>query len=73
MNVHRFKSKVLIFLSDFNNCWIFSTDLRKVLQIYFIKTHPMAGNLFHFERQTDGRTDKHNVANSQFSQFLFGY
>jgi len=72
-NVHRFKCNVHLFLSGFNNCRIFSEHLRKALQIYFIKPHPVAKYVFHSDTQKDVRTDRHEVANSPFSQFLFRY
>jgi len=65
--------KYFLFLSDFNNYGIFSTDLGKIIQTRFIKIHPVAEHLFHAETQTDGRTDRKNDANSPFSQFIFRY
>ena len=35
----------------------------------FVTIHPVAANLFHVDRQTDGRTDVHDESNSHFSQF----
>jgi hypothetical protein len=46
--------KSLLFLSDFNDTLIFSTDVRKMLKIpNFMKVCPVGAELFH----TDGQTD----------------
>jgi hypothetical protein len=58
--------KYPLFLSDCNETWIFSTVFRKNPQIWnFTKTLPLGVELFHALRQTD----RHNEANSRFSQF----
>ena len=57
-------------MSDFNNCWIFSTDLWKMFQITFIKIHSVAEKLFHADTQTGGQTDKHNNAYITFSKVI---
>ena len=42
----------------------------KNLQIpNFTKIHPVGTELFHAEEQKDRRTDRHDEANSRFSQF----
>jgi hypothetical protein len=47
-----------LFFSGFNNCWIFSTGLPKLLQICIIKSHQVAKELFHADTQTDWRTSR---------------
>ena len=57
--------KRLLFLSDFNETSIFSTDIKKNTKILnIIKIRPARAELFH----ADGRTDSHDEANSRFSQ-----
>jgi hypothetical protein len=70
INVYRSLSKVHVIFSHFNNCWIFSTDLRKLLQIYLIEDHPVTKELFHADTRTAGRIDWPNDANSSFPKFL---
>ena len=54
----------VLFLSHFNQIWIFSTDLRKTLkyQISYTSVQWEAS----CSMRTDGQTDGHNVANSRF-------
>jgi hypothetical protein len=70
INVHRASFKVHVIFSHFNNSWIFSTDLRKLLQIYLIVAHPVTKELFHADTRTDGRIDRPNDAHSSSSKFL---
>jgi hypothetical protein len=54
--------KYPLFLSGFNETWIFSTEFIRKSQISsLIKNRPLAAELFHAERrkdrQTDGQTD----------------
>jgi len=57
-NVYRSSCKVpLLFLSDCNETWIFSTDFRKILKYkIFIKIRPVEAELFHADGWTDGQT-----------------
>jgi hypothetical protein len=58
--------KYPIFLSDFNEIWIFWADFRKILkyQISRQSAHWEAGCY-----RTDGRTEGHDEADSRFSKF----
>ena len=60
-----------LFLSDFNESWIFSTDFLNILKYQiFMKISPERVELSHAEGRTDGQIDRHNEANSRFSQFF---
>jgi len=58
--------KYPLFLSDFNETWNFLDRFPKNTQVSnFIKIRPVGSELFH----ACGRTDKHDEANSHFSNF----
>jgi len=55
-----------LFLADCSATWIFLTDIRKYSQTSnFMKIRPVGAQLF----PADRRTDRHDEANSRFSQF----
>jgi hypothetical protein len=58
--------KYPLFLSDFNDTWIFLTDFFKYSNIKFQKIRLVGAELFH----VDWRTDRHDEANSRFWQFF---
>jgi len=59
--------KYRLFLSDFNESWIFWTDFRQKLR------HQISWKSVQWESscsmRTDGRTDRHDKADSRFLQF----
>jgi hypothetical protein len=58
--------KYPLFWSDFNETWIFLGRISKNTQLpNFMKIRLQGAELFH----TDRRTDRHDEANSRFSQF----
>ena len=55
-----------LFVSEFDEIWIFSTDFRKNIQIsIFMKLCAVGTEMLH----ADIRTDGHDEANRRFSQF----
>jgi hypothetical protein len=58
--------KHILFLSDFNATWIFSTNFQKIFNISNCTNIRLVGaESFH----TDGQTDRHDEANSRFRNF----
>jgi hypothetical protein len=53
-----------LFLSDFNETWIFLDRFSKYTKIYFMKIPIVEAELF----QADIRTDRRDEDNSRFSQ-----
>jgi hypothetical protein len=65
-NVYWSSFKYTLFLSEFNDTLNFLDGFWKNTQISkFMKIRPVVAELF----LADGRTDKHDEANSRFSQF----
>jgi len=58
--------KFLMFSSDFTQIWIFSTDFRKNFKCQISYKIPVSSELF----RAEGRTDRQDITNSRFSQFL---
>jgi hypothetical protein len=52
----------LLFLSEFSETWIFSTDFRKPSIYNFMQIHPVGAEV-HADWQ-NGQADKHDTANS---------
>jgi hypothetical protein len=63
-------AKYLLCSSYFNKCLIFPAYLPKILKTNFMKTRPLAAELFRADGQTDGLTDRHNDANCPLSHIL---
>jgi hypothetical protein len=58
-NVYWSSSKVKLFLSDFNETWIFSTDFRKILKYWLRwKIRPEKAEFFFSCGQKNGQTDR---------------
>jgi len=62
--------KYSLFLSDVNGTWRFSKDFRKMLKYHIsTKIRSSWGCVFTADGRTDGRADRHDEANSRFSEF----
>jgi len=63
--------KYPLFLSDFNEIWIFSRDFRKILkyQISWKSVQQEPSCSIRMDKRKDGKTDRHDEANSLCSQF----
>ena len=58
----RLHVRYLLFLPDFSDTWIFSTDFSKRSQISnFIRIHPVGVESFHVDRRTDGNDEANNL------------
>jgi hypothetical protein len=57
--------KCPLFLSDFNESWIFSTEFDEYSNKNFMKIRTAAAEFFYEDRRTDG----HDEAKCRFSQF----
>ena len=70
INVKILHIKYPLFMSAFNETWIFSTYVRRKTQVLiFVKIRPMGAELFHTGGHTDRQIDRHDEANARFSQF----
>jgi hypothetical protein len=57
INVNWFSCKAPLFLSDFNEIWIYWQILENPQISNFVKIRPAGAELFHADRRTDGQTD----------------
>ena len=51
-------AEVPLFLSDFNETWIFPTYVREIFNMKFHKTRPVGTELFHVDWLKNGRTER---------------
>ena len=61
-----FRVKYSLFLSDFNETLVSSTDSLKIQISNFTKIFPMGAELFHADRE-----NRYELGNSRFSQVAF--
>jgi hypothetical protein len=62
--------KCPLFLSQFNETWIFKANFSKNIQYTnFMKIRLVGADLFHADGRSDGQTYIHDGAKSGFSQF----
>ena len=63
------RAKYPLFLSDYNQTWIFPTDLKKITQISnFMKICPVGADLFHTD---GGRTDRKRDRRVDMMKLIF--
>ena len=67
-NMHKSLCAIPLLMSDFNRTWIYSIGFSKNPQTS--KCHEESFQWQPSRIMRDGRTDRHNEANSRFSQFL---
>jgi len=68
INVHRTSWKYPLFLSDFNETWIFSTEFRKNFQVSnFLKIRPVG--VVSCGRTKDRQTDRYDETDTHFRSF----
>ena len=66
--------KCPLFLSDFNETWIFSTGFSKNIQISnFTKLRPVEAELFHANGWTDVRTDGRTDRQTDMKNLIFAF
>ena len=69
INVPRSSRKTAVIHADFKQTCILSTDFRKHIHISnFMKIRPIGVELLHTDGWADKRTERHDEANSRFSQ-----
>jgi hypothetical protein len=78
INVHRSSCKVPLSSLDFNEALIFSTDFRKIVKTFHKNPYSLSRVVLcgrtdvQGDGQTCGETDRHDEANSRFSQLYEG-
>jgi hypothetical protein len=72
-NLYRSSCKVPVILVRFYWNFNFHDRFSENTQIQnFMKFRPLGAELFHADGRTDGQTDRHDEANSRFSQYCEG-